>query len=337
MRVHAIIDADAATSAAAAELADDLGFDGVTTTETSRDPFLPLVPAATATTGGLIGTAIAVALPRSPVHLAALAHDLQRLSGGRFWLGLGSQVRAHVERRFSSTWDRPADRMRELISAVRAIWAAWQDGERLDFQGEFYRHTLMPPMFDPGPSGQPNPRIVLAAVGPRMTGVAAEVADGLLVHGFTTPAYLREVVVPRFHAAAVAAGRDPDALDIVRPVFLVTGSTEEAMARTAAVARERVAFYASTAGYRGVLDHHGWGDLQGELATLAREGRWPEMPALVDDEVLREFAVVAPLDELAPAVTARYGGVVDDLSFRLPVDDHERWADVVAGLRRPAG
>ena len=333
MRVHAIIDADAATSAAAARLADELGFDGVTTTETSRDPFLPLVPAAAATRDGLIGTAIAVALPRSPVHLATLGHDLQRLSGGRFWLGLGSQVRAHVERRFSAAWDRPAARMAELISAVRAIWAAWQDGERLDFQGEFYRHTLMPPMFDPGPSGHPNPRVVLAAVGPRMTRVAAEVADGMLVHGFTTPSYLREVVLPQFRDAAAGAGRDPDALDIVRPVFLVTGSTEEAMDRSAAVARERVSFYASTAGYRGVLDHHGWGDLQGELATLARQGRWDEMPALVDDEVLGEFAVVAPLDELADAVLARYGGVVDDLSFRLPTDDHAQWAAVIADLQ----
>ena len=223
--------------------------------------------------------------------------------------------------------------MRELISAVRAIWAAWQDGERLDFQGDFYRHTLMPPMFDPGPSGHPNARVVLAAVGPRMTSVAAEVADGLLVHGFTTPAYLHEVTLPRFRAAAVAAGRDPDALDVVRPVFLVTGSTEEAMARTTAVARERVSFYASTAGYREVLDHHGWGDLQRDLAALAREGRWADMPAVVDDEVLAEFAVVAPLDELAGALLDRYGGAVDDLTFRLPVDDHERWAAVVAELR----
>lgn len=334
MRFHAIIDADASTSADAARLADELGFDGVTTTETTSDPFLPLVPAATATTSGRIGTAIAVALPRSPLTLATLGHDLQRLSGGRFWLGLGSQVRAHIERRFSAPWDHPAARMRDMVLAIRAIWRAWQEGERLDHQGEFYRHTLMPPMFDPGPSGFDDPAVVLAAVGPRMTAIAAEVADGMLVHGFTTPGYLREVVAPQFHAAAAAAGRDPGSLRIVRPVFLVTGATDEAMAETAAVARERVAFYGSTPGYRGVLEHHGWGDLQVELAALARAGRWKDMADVIDDEVLAAFAVVAPLDSLADAIATRYGGVVDDLSFRLPRADLDQWAAVLSSLRQ---
>jgi probable F420-dependent oxidoreductase len=334
VRVHAIIDADASTSAAAARLADELGFDGVTTTETTSDPFLPLVPAAGATESGRIGTAIAVALPRSPLTLATLGHDLQRLSAGRFWLGLGSQVRAHVERRFSAPWDRPAARMRDMVLAIRAIWRAWQEGERLDYQGDFYRHTLMPPMFDPGPSGFADPAVVLAAVGPRMTAVAAEVADGMLVHGFTTPSYLREVVVPQFHAAAVAAGRDPASLRIVRPVFLVTGATDEAMASTAAVARERVAFYGSTPGYRGVLEHHGWGDLQQELAALVRDGRWDDMADVIDDEVLAAFAVVAPLETLADAIAERYVGVVDDLSFRLPRADLDQWAAVLSSLRQ---
>jgi len=187
-------------------------------------------------------------------------------------------------------------------------------------------------MFDPGPTGHDDPPIVLAAVGPAMTRVAAEVADAVLVHGFTTPSYVREVVVPQVHEAAARAGRDPSSVRIRRPVFLVTGTNEEELAASAAVARERLAFYGSTPNYRRVLAHHGWEDLQPELARLAKEKRWADMAALVDDDVLAEFAVVAPLDELGPAIRRRYDGVVDELSFRLPSTHLDGWAAVLAAI-----
>lgn len=334
MRVHAIIEADLLTAAASARTAEALGFDGVWTTETDRDPFLPLVPVTAASERLEIGTAIAVALPRSPWQLAQLANDLQRASEGRFRLGLGSQVRAHVERRFSAAWDHPARRMRELVLALRAIWGSWQRGEPLEFKGEFYTHTLSAPMFDPDPHPFGDPPVLLAAVGSVMARVAGEVADGILVHGFTTPAYLRDVVVPALESGADLAGRDVTAIEVVRPLFLVTGRSEEEMAAAAAVVRERLAFYGSTRNYRPVLEHHGWGDLQSDLEALARRRAWTEMAALIDDELLAEFAVVAPLEQLADAILERYGEVVDRVSFRLPTEHHEEWTQVVAGLRR---
>ncbi len=249
-----------------------------------------------------LGTSIVVAFARSPMTLANTAWDLQALSGGRFLLGLGSQVRAHIERRFSMPWSHPAARMREFIAALQAIWASWQDGTPLDFRGDFYQHTLMTPMFNPGPLPQGPPRAFLAAVGTAMTRVAGEVADGLLVHGFTTRSYLQDVTLPALATALDRAGRSRSEFQVKYSPFLVTGSSEAELADAATEARERIAFYASTPAYRPVLEHHGWGDLQTELNHLARRGEWKAMGGLIDDDVLEAFALVAPRSELAAAL-----------------------------------
>ena len=320
--------------AAAAQAA---GFDGLYSFELKHDPFLLAARAAEGAPGLDFGTSIAVAFARSPMTVAYSAWDLQALTGGRFELGLGSQVKAHIERRFSMPWSRPAARMREYVLALRAIWQSWQDGGKLDFDGEFYRHTLMTPMFSPGPLSSGPPRVLIAAVGEAMTQVAGEVADGLIAHSFTTRRYLREVTLPTVRAGMARAGRAEEGFDLVYAPFVVTGTDEESMAASAAVARERIAFYASTPSYRGVLELHGWGDLQTSLNALARQGKWAEMGGLIDDEMLATFAVVAPLDEL-PAAYARWNdGLADRTSFTPPAGmEAEATRELVAGVRASA-
>lgn len=335
MKVHAVLDVDLGAAASAARAAEALGYDGIWTIETTHDPFLPLALATDATERIQLGTGIAVAFPRSPLHLAQLAYDLHGFSDGRFMLGLGSQVRAHVERRFSAAWSRPVARMRELILAVRAIWAAWHEGAALDFRGDFYTHTLMTPFFNPGPSPAGLPPIVLAGVGSRMTEVAGEVADGLLVHGFTTERYLREHMVPALERGLSRSGRTRADVEIVRPVFLVTGATEEERAAADHRVRERVAFYAATVAYRPVLECHGWENLQDELIPLGRKGEWATMGSLIDDEVLNEFAIVGDLDEVPTLILDRYGDLVDRVSFSAPYEDEpEVWGHLVARLQQ---
>jgi len=313
---------------------EDLGYDGLLTAETSHDPFLPLVVAAEHTEHIELGTGIAVAFARNPMTLANLADDLQRFSRGRFVLGLGSQIRAHIEKRFSMPWSHPAARMRELILAMRAIWRCWNERERLDFRGDFYRHTLMTPFFDPGPNPFGSPKVFLAAVGPRMTEVAGEVADGIIVHGFTTERYLREVTLPAVERGLAAGGRRRADFEVSGPLFVVTGTTDEEVARAEQAVKQQIAFYGSTPAYRGVLELHGWGDLQGELNALSKEGKWVEMGGLIDDEVLRTFAVVAEPEAVGPALRARYGDVVDRCSFYAPYEsDPERWRAVITSLK----
>jgi probable F420-dependent oxidoreductase len=305
---------DAAAAAARAEAA---GFDGVFTGEVAGDPFLPLVAAAGATERIEVGTSVAIALARSPMTLAYTAHDLQRFSGGRFVLGLGSQVQAHVTRRFSMPWHAPVAQLREYVLALRAIWQSWSSGEPLAFEGEHYRHTLMPPMFVPPPHGHGPPPIYLAGVGAAMTRLAGEVADGFVCHAFTTDRWVRERTLP-----ALAAGRagSLDGFTVKATLFVVTGDEEEMQARTDAV-RAQLAFYASTPAYRPVLELHGWDDLGPELTRLSKEGRWSDMTACIDDEVLHAFAVVAPPGTLPAAVAARCAGAIDRVSFLgLPED-----------------
>lgn len=334
MFVHAIIDPDVRTAGPAAALAEEIGFDGVWTTETAHDPFLPLGPVAQATASVLLGTAVAVALPRSPTHLAMIASDLQRCSEGRFVLGLGSQVRAHVERRFGAAFDLPIARMRELIQVVRTIWRCWEHGEPVDVDGRFYRIDLMPPVFSPPPHGHGDPPIFLSAVGPQMAELAGERADGVFVHGFSTAGYLRDVTVPAIARGAVRGGRDPRQVAICRPVFVVTGRDEDEIARNAGPVRKRLGFYGSTPAYRPVVEHEGWTDLGADLRTLARAGRWDELGGPISDEVLGELAIVAPLDGVADAIIARFGGVVDRLSFNVPYRTApEDWAAVLDRLR----
>ena len=288
---------------AIARRAEDAGVAGLWTAETSHDPFLPIALAAAATGGIELGTAIAVAFARSPVAVAATAWDLARLSGGRFILGLGSQVRAHVERRFGMPWSgRPVTQLREYVAVLRAAWEAWQTGTRPTFRGEFYRLTLMTPFFDPGPIDHPEVPIYLAGVGGGMTRLAGEVADGLIVHPLHSRAYLADVVLP-----AVAAGSAGRASPLTIAASVIVASSDDDVA----AARRTIGFYASTPTYRPVLEHHGWGDVADALAGHARHGRWDAMAPLVTDQMLEAFAVVAPAEQLRGALERRAEGLID--------------------------
>jgi probable F420-dependent oxidoreductase len=313
------------------------GYAGVWASEADHDPFLPLLSAGQATSRLQVGTAIAVAFARSPMTLAMTAHDLQRYTRGRFVLGLGTQVRAHVERRFSMPWSAPVERMREYVGALRAIWSAWQDGTRLGFQGEHYRHTLMTPMFSPAAHEWGGPPVHLAAVGPVMTRLAGEIADGLLAHGFTTARYLRERTLPALEEGLAVAGRSRADVTVSLPGLVVSGRTDAERAEAAAAVRATIAFYGSTPAYRPVLELHGWDTLGDELHALSvgrREDKWTAMRDLIDDEVLDTFAVVADPDDLSARVRERYSGLVDRFSvyasYPAPLD---LWDPLVAAFR----
>lgn len=287
------------------------GYDGCWVGEINHDPFLPLLLAAEHTSRLELGTSIAVAFARNPMTVANVGWDLQAYSQGRFILGLGTQIRPHIEKRFSMPWSRPVPRMREFVLALRAIWSAWQDGTKLGFDGDFYTHKLMTPMFTPEPQPHGFPKIFLAAVGEAMTELCGEVADGMHAHAFTTKRYLDEVTVPALQRGMERAGRDRSGFALSAPVFVVTGDTDDELATAAAATRKQLAFYASTPAYRAVLELHGWGDLQTELHRLSRRGDWDAMGALIDDEILEAFAVVAPAGELADKLRRRCDGVID--------------------------
>jgi probable F420-dependent oxidoreductase len=303
------------------------GYDGCWTGEIDHDPFLPLLLAAEHTSRLEVGTSIAVAFARNPMTVANLGWDLQAYSRGRFNLGLGSQIQPHVERRFSMPWSHPVRRMREFVAALRAIWECWQEGTRLSFEGEFYTHTLMTPMFTPQPLPYHVPRIYLAAVGDAMTELCGEVADGLIAHAFTTKRYADEVTTPALLRGLDKAGRERRDVQVACPVFIVTGDTEEAMSSAAVAVRKQIAFYGSTPAYRKVLELHGWGDVHTRLHRMSTEGRWDAMGDVVDDEMLRAFAVVAPLPDLAVALRHRCDGVIDRVLPAFPAGVAE---DVVA-------
>jgi probable F420-dependent oxidoreductase len=313
--------------AARAAQVEALGFDAVGVTETNGNPFLAAAQAAQATSRVRVGTAIALAFPRTPMDVAYTAWDLQALSGGRFALGLGSQVRAHVERRYGAVWSHPAARMREYVLALRAIWDAWESGGELDFRGEFSSHTLMPPNFRPPPTGHPRPPVLVAAVRERMTEVAGEVADGFLGHAFSTETVLREVTLPALERGLERASRTREDLEVTASVFVATSDEEwEAC-------RRRVAFYGSTPGYSHVLEHHRLGTLFEALHERSRAGGWAEMPALVDDDVLTLFAVRGT-DPAAVAaeVRRRVGSVADRVGLVTEATDPTAIAPVAAAL-----
>ena len=334
MRVDGGVGFELTNAAATAKEAEDAGYDGVWSAETSHDPFFPLLLAAEHTERLEIGTGITVAFPRSPMHLANVGWDLQNYSKGRFLLGLGSQIRAHIEKRFSATWSKPASRMRELILAMRAIWGSWQEGTKLDFRGDFYSHTLMTPFFNPGPNPYGMPKVFLAAVGERMTEVAGEVCDGLLAHGFTTQAYLRDVTLPALDRGLAKAGKQRSELQISCPTFVITGTSEEERANADKAVRQQIAFYGSTPAYRGVLEKHGWGDLQPELNRMSKQGDWVEMGTLITDDVVDAFAVRGEPEEIPKLILARYGDVIDRVTFYTPYkSDPDRWKAVLAGFK----
>ncbi|MEN9792536.1 MAG: hypothetical protein RL330_614 [Actinomycetota bacterium] len=337
MKVDGGIGSNLALAGAQARELEEAGYSGAWTAETAHDPFFPLLMGAEHTTTLELGTSIAVAFARNPMTLANIGWDLQAYSKGRFILGLGSQIKPHITKRFSMEWSKPAARMREMILAMRAIWDTWQNGTPLAFRGDFYTHTLMTPFFTPDPKdleGFGPPRVYLAGVGELMTEVAGEVCDGFLCHGFTTERYLREVTIPALERGRAKAGKTMEGFDIVGPSFVVTGSNEAEMAAAAAGTRQQIAFYGSTPAYRGVLDLHGWGGLQDKLNVLSKQGKWVEMGNLIDDDILNTFAVVGEPEKVAPELHRRYGDVIGRISFYAPYkSDPARWLPVIDALK----
>lgn len=295
------------------------GVAGAFTAETSHDPFLPLVVAAQHTEKLQLGTSIAVAFARNPMTLANTARDINEFSEGRMILGLGSQIKPHITKRFSMPWSEPAARMRDFIEAMHAIWDCWDTGEPLRHKGEFYTHILMTEFFNPGPSTHGKPEVYLAAVGPLMTKVCAELCDGWMVHPFTTPEYFTEVSLPRLRGYMDNAGRPYVACQVALPAFVVTGADDAEMEAATQFVKGQIGFYGSTPAYKEVLDHHGWGDAQPELNRLTKEDRWAELPSVIDDEMLATFAVVAEPDAVQTGLEERYGATVDRISRYAPL------------------
>ena len=307
---------------ALAQAAEAIGFDAIWTSETQHDPFLPLTHVAAQTSRLKFGTAVAIAFARSPMVVAHTAWDLARQSNGRFRLGLGTQVKAHIERRFGMTWTPPVPRLREYVRAIRAVWKTWQTGEKLNFRGEEYKLTLMSPFFSPGPIGQPDVPIFIAGVGTPLCRLAGEVADGFHVHSYHTRQYLAEVVLPAIEAGAQKAGRDQRSIEVATMAFVALSEPE------IAAQRQQVAFYASTPSYRPVLDLHGWGKVGEELGSLASRGRWDEMPSLVTDEMLETFVIIGNWNDIARKLHAKYDGLLDRVGLYRPfvpgIED-EQW------------
>jgi len=337
MKVDANLDTSglAAITASAGHL-DRAGYDGLWSSESAHDPFLPLSVAALESKRSELGTSIAVAFARTPMTVAYTAHDLQAYSNGRFLLGLGSQVKPHIERRFSMPWSHPAPRMREFIAALHAIWEGWETGAALNFRGDYYQHTLMTPFFSPPPHGYPRPKVILAAVGETMSRVAGEVADGIFLHGFTTERYIREVTIPAVEAGLATSGRSRSQFQVAHLALIAAGRTEEEAKVAQQAVRQQIAFYGSTPAYRGVLELHGWGDLAGELHSLSRSSRddkWEAMAGLIGDEVLTTFAVVAEPGRVAAELVRRFGRLADRLKFYAPYDSEPRmWDEIRAGV-----
>ncbi|OBG69561.1 LLM class F420-dependent oxidoreductase [Mycobacterium sp. E3298] len=300
-----------ARAADAAVALERQGYDGGWTPETSHDPFLPLLLAAEHTKRLEIGTNIAVAFARNPMIVANIGWDLQAYSKGRFILGLGTQIQPHIEKRFSMPWSHPARRMREFVSALHAIWDAWRDGGKLRFEGEFYTHKIMTPMFTPEPQPYPMPKVFVAAVGEVMTEMCGEVADGHLGHPMVSKRYITEVTAPALLRGLRRAGRRRGDVELSAEVLVATGESDAELQTATAAVRKQIAFYGSTPAYRKVLELHGWGDLHAELNRLSKQGEWDAMAKLIDDEMLATFAVVGPVDEVGAALRDRCEGVVD--------------------------
>jgi probable F420-dependent oxidoreductase len=321
--------------------AEDLGFDGLWTGENKHDAFLPLAVAAGATSRIEVGTAVAIAFPRSPMVTAQLAWDLQRRSAGRFLLGLGTQVKPHIERRFSMPWSSPAARLRDYVGALRAIWQSFQSGDRLRYEGEFYRHTLLTPVFDPGPIEHPHVPVWVAGVNAPLARMAGGACDGFHIHPFHSPEYLRAVVLPAIRAGAEDAGRRPDAVATATSVFVITGMDGAERDRRRQAVRSRIAFYASTPSYRSVLDVHGWSGVGESLTEMSRAGAWDEMAGSVTDEMLDAFAIEADPQDVGAQLRKRYDGLVDRVAlfdFLEPGQPDDFWRELVrtASASQPA-
>ena len=303
-----------------ARLVEALGFDGLLFNETVSDPFLAATLAAEHTQAMKLGTSIALAFPRSPMTTAYTCWGLQTLSQGRFHLGLGSQVRGHMERRFSVPWSTPAARMREYVQALKAIWDCWQNGTALSYQGHHYSFSLMTPFFDPGPLDHAPPHVYVAAVGPVMCRVAGEVADGVLLHSLVSAKYVHEVVLPNLEKGASRAGKTLKEITIGGGGFIILADDQESLRRSYEDARRRIAFYASTPAYRGVMEVHDWGGVADQLRQLSFESRWDDMPRLVSEEMMGVFCVAGSRPEIAAKLRARYADHATRITIPMPQD-----------------
>jgi probable F420-dependent oxidoreductase len=327
---------DLRTVAADAALVEQVGYDGLVVEETKDDPFVVLALAATTTTTLGLGTSVAIAFPRSPTTTALSAWSLQKLSGGRFTLGLGSQVRGHIVRRYGMEWSPPAPWMRDYVGAVRAVWESWQNRTPLDFSSDHYTLNLMVPLFDPGPIEHGAPAVQLAAVNPRMCRVAGEVADGIRPHPVCTPSYIEQVMLPAVREGAAAAGRPLDEFTVSMKPLVASAPDEEQLEPKVRDARARIAFYASTPGYVVAFEHLGLGDLAAEATQLSKAQRWEELPRLIDDDVLHTFVTIGTFDVIGRRLLDRFGPVVTHCEFSIAVrteDDRRVLADLVHDVR----
>ncbi|MCA1730173.1 MAG: TIGR03617 family F420-dependent LLM class oxidoreductase [Actinobacteria bacterium] len=315
--------------------AEGLGFAGLWTSETKHDSFLPLAVAASGTQKLDLGTSVAIAFSRSPMVTAQISWDLQDLSNGRFILGLGTQVKAHIARRFGMPWDKPASRLKDYIRALRAIWHAFQTEGSLDYEGEFYRHTLMTPFFNPGPIEHPEIPVYIAGVNTRLASLAGELCDGFHVHPFHTLEYVRQIVKPAIAEGAKKEKRSPENVELATSVFVITGENEEEIEDQREKIRAQAAFYASTPSYRVILEAHGWEDVGEKLGNFARNKQWDEMPELITDEMLHAFAIEASPDEVGPALKERYEGLIDRVALYLPFvpgEKDEFWRNTLESI-----
>ncbi|OBI84856.1 LLM class F420-dependent oxidoreductase [Mycobacterium sp. E740] len=336
LKVDGAVSSQLANVAGAASALQRRGYDGCWTAEVAHDPFLPLTLAAEHTETLELGTSIAVAFARNPMTVANIGWDLQDFSRGRLIVGLGSQIKPHIEKRFSMPWSQPVRRMGEFVRAMHEIWTCWHEGTRLQFEGDFYTHKLMTPMFTPEPHDYGMPKVFLAAVGEAMTEMAGEVADGILVHAFTTKRYFEEVTVPALQRGMTRSGRRRSDFQVSCPIFVVTGYDEQALMAAAVATRKQIAFYGSTPAYRKVLELHGWGELHSELHRLSLDGEWDTMGTLIDDEVLDAFAAVAPIDKLAAKIRDRCDEVIDRVMIGFPSTmPDETVSQVIRDLREP--
>ena len=329
---------DLSQMAALARFADETGFDGIWTFETAHEPFLPLVLAAEHSQRLSVGTSIAVAFPRSPTILAQLAWDLARFSKGRFILGLGTQVKGHNERRFGVKWERPVDKMREVILALRAIWDCWQNQSRLNFQGEFYKLTLMTPFFSPAPHEYHHIPIFVAGVNRRMCELAGELCEGFHVHPLHTTRYLKEKILPNIEIGLARSQRKRSGIELSSSIFVIPADDSAQAAKFTAEVRQQISFYASTPPYRPVFELEGWGGVADELKALAARGRWNEMPALITDEILDRFTLRATWADLPAKVLEKYDGLLDRVSYYFPIvpgENETGWRATVAGFKSP--
>tara|TARA_B110000014_G_C20116662_1_gene589974 strand:- start:330 stop:1343 length:1014 start_codon:yes stop_codon:yes gene_type:complete len=313
---------------------EDSGYDGAYSFEGAHDPFLPLVAAATNTSKIELITSIAVAFARNPMTLANIGYDLNLVSQGRFILGLGSQIKPHITKRFSMPWSSPAARMKEMVEAINAIWDCWQNGTKLNYRGEFYTHTLMTPFFNPGPNPFGLPKIYVAAVGPLMTQAVSESADGLLAHPFNSPKYINDVTLPIINKGLETTGKTRDQFDLSVSVMTGIGATEETHQQAVKACRDQVAFYASTPNYKAVLETHGLGDLSEALNKLSKQGQWKEMGEAIDDETLKTFAVIEETPEaLAREIKNRYGNIGQRIAPVLYSRELDLAASVLTALK----